>query len=93
MKLKPQPGWFQANEKELSPLIEARNEAMRNLLRKRTRLNTKRSQQAHKKLKTAVRNAKNNWMQLQCHNLNTKCSTKQAWDTIKLFRKTLAKTK
>ena len=43
--------------------------------------------QARKKLKTAVRNAKNNWIQLQCHN------TKQAWKTIKLFKKTLAKTK
>ena len=28
VKLKPQPGWFEAYEKELSPLIEARNEAM-----------------------------------------------------------------
>ena len=32
------------NEKELSPLIKARNEAMRNVLRKRTPLNTKRLQ-------------------------------------------------
>ena len=62
----PQPGWFPANKKELSPLIEARNEAMRNVLRKRTRLNTKRLQQFRKKLKTAVKNAKNIWIQLQC---------------------------
>ena len=27
------------------------------------------------------------------NNLNTKCGTKQAWDTVKLFRKVLAKTK
>ena len=64
---------------------------MRNALRKRTLLNTKRLQQARKKLKAAVRNAKNNWIQLQCHNLNTKYGTKQAGDTIKFFRKTLAK--
>ena len=62
----PQPGWFPANKKELSPLIEARNEAMRNVLRKRTRLNTKRLQQFRKKLKTAVTNGKNTWIQLQC---------------------------
>ena len=51
----PQPGWFPANKKELSPLIEARNEAMRNVL-----------QQFRKKLKTAVTNGKNTWIQLQC---------------------------
>ena len=93
VKPKPQPGWFQASEKELSPLIEARNEAKQNFLQKRTCLNTKRLKQTRKKLKTAVRNAKNNWIQLQCHSLNAKYGTKQAWNTIKLFRKTLAKTK
>ena len=93
MKLKSQRGWSQANEKQHSPLIEARNEAVDNVLQKRTGLNTKKLQKARKKLKTAVRNAKNNWIELQCHNLNTKYCAKQAWDTIKLFRKTLAKTK
>ena len=62
VKPKPQPGWFQASEKKLSPLIEARNEAMRNILRKRTRLNAKKLQQTRKKLKAAGRNAKNNWI-------------------------------
>ena len=66
---------------------------MGDVLRKRTRLNTKWLQQARKNIKTAVRNAKNNWIQLHCHNLNTKYGTKQAWDTIKLSRKALAKTK
>ena len=66
---------------------------MRNILRKRTRLNTSRLQKARKKLKIAVRNAKNNWIQLQCHNINTKYGTKQSWDTIKLFKKNLTKTK
>ena len=93
MKSKSQRGWSQASEKQHSPLIEARNEAMDNVLQKRTGLNTKKLQKARKKLKTAVKNAKNNWIELQCHNLNTKYCAKQAWDTIKLFRKTLAKTK
>ena len=57
---KPQPGWFQASKKELSPLIDSRNEAMQNVWQKRTRLNTKRLQQARKKLKTAIRNVQNN---------------------------------
>ena len=62
VKPKPQPGWLQASEKRLPPLIEARNEAMRNILRIRTRLNGKKLQQTCKKLKTAVRNAKHNWI-------------------------------
>ena len=62
MKPKPQPGWFQASEKTLSPLIEARNEAMGNILPKRTRLNAKKLQQTRKNLKAAVRNAKKNWI-------------------------------
>ena len=62
VKPKPQPGWFQASEKKLSPHIEARNEAMRNILRKRARLNAKKLQQTRKKLKAAGRNAKNNWI-------------------------------
>ena len=41
VKPKAQPGWFQGSEEDLSALIEARNEAMRDVLRKRTRLNTK----------------------------------------------------
>ena len=93
VKPKLHPGWFQASEKDLSLITEARNEAMRNVLWITTCLNKKRLQQTCKKLKAAVRNVKNNWIQLQCHNRNTKYDIKQAWDTIKLFRKTLAKIK
>ena len=41
VKPKPQPGWFHRSEEDLSALTEARNEAMGDVLRKRTRLNTK----------------------------------------------------
>ena len=54
MKPKRQPGWFQASEKELYPLIEARNEAMRNVLRKRTRLNTKSTTSSQKQQDTTL---------------------------------------
>ena len=64
VKSKSQHGWFQANEKEFPAFTEARNEAMQIFLQKKTRLNTKRLQQAHKKLKTAVKNVKNNWIKL-----------------------------
>ena len=54
MKPKRQPGWFQASEKELSPLTEARNEAMPNVLRKRTRLNTKSTTSSQKQQDTTL---------------------------------------
>ena len=54
VKPKRQPGWFQASEKELSPLTEARNEAMPNVLRKRTRLNTKSTTSSQKQQDTTL---------------------------------------
>ena len=59
-KVKPKQGWFQANEKKLSSLIEARNQALENCFKKRRRRSSsKRLQAARQALKLAVKSSKN----------------------------------
>lgn len=45
-RCKAQPGWFRAKESHPLPLIEARNDAMRNVFKRRTRQSAARLKQA-----------------------------------------------
>ena len=45
-RCKAQPGWFRAKESRPLPLIEARNDAMRNVFKRRTRQSAARLKQA-----------------------------------------------
>ena len=92
-KSKPQPGWFQANESKLSSLIEARNQALDNCFKKRTRSSSKRLQAARQALKKAVKTAKNQWIDSHCNTLNKHLGTKSAWDALKSLKKGLTVTK
>ena len=55
---KSQPGWFKMNETKLLPLIELRNQAMKDVFKHRTRSTTKRLQNARKQLKAIDKNFK-----------------------------------
>ena len=90
---KAQPGWFRNDEKNLMSLIEARNEAMRNVFRRRTRQCEGKLRTARSMLKKAIKQAKNRWIQDMCHNINTNVGTKVAWDTIKILQKNTSKMK
>ena len=93
-KSKPQPGWFQANEKKLSSLIEARNLALDNCFnKKRTRSSSKRLQTARQALKKAVKTAKNQWIDSHCNTLNKHSGTKSAWDALNSLKRGLTLTK
>ena len=90
---KAQSGWFRAEESRLLPLIEARNDALRNAFNRRTHQSTARLKQAHKNLKAAVHEAKNKWIKSQYASLNTNIGTKSAWDAINTLKGGLSKTK
>ena len=55
MKKKANPGWFEREEFRLLPLIEARNEAMRGVFRKRARQSTMKLKAIRKKLRISRR--------------------------------------
>ena len=90
---KPQPGWFQASEDKLLPLIEERNRAMELVFTRRLRSNTMRLKNARKLLKSAVSKAKNDWILSQCHTMNdiSTRGTKEHWDTLGRLRNGLSK--
>ena len=90
---KTQPGWFQAEKSRFLPLIEARNDAMRNVFNRRTRRSTEKVKQARKNLKAAVHEAKNKWIKFLCVSLNTTIAAKLAWDAINTLKGGLSKTK
>ena len=92
-KERAQPGWFSTNEKKLLSLIKARNHAMRDVFNRRTRSCTERLQRARKALKSAVKDAKNRWIQNHCKMLNLDTGTKKAWDSLKSLKSGLSKTK
>ena len=92
-KERAQPGWFRADEKRLLSLIEARNHAMREVFNRRTRACTERLRLARKLLKSAMKDAKNNWIQIQCEMMNSHFGTKEAWNSLKTLKLGLSKTK
>ena len=82
MKERAQPGWFQANIKKLQSLIEARNQAMKDVFQRRTRSATKRLQKARKAVKTAIKDSKNRWIESHCKTLNLQTGTKNQQKSI-----------
>ena len=95
---KAQPGWFVAHEEKLSKLVEERNEAMSLAIarKKRTRAHTLRLRKARKNLKSAVTEAKNEWIKERCDILNqagTLKGTSQCWKAVTELKKGLAKTR
>ena len=96
-KQRAQPGWFEENATKLLPLIQARNAAMMEVFKKRTRSKTFKLRAARKALKSALSSAKNSWIQQQCTQLNAVCishhGTKAAWDTVGKLRSGLSKTR
>lgn len=92
-KERAQPGWFRSNASKLLSLIDARNQAMIEVFNRRTRSRIQRLQLARQKLKSAVKDAKNKWIQNQCDVLNLQSGTKQAWDSLKSLKAGLSKTK
>ena len=92
-KERAQPKWFQADEKRLLSLIEARNQAMREVFNRRTRSSTERLQWARKALKAAIKDSKDKWIENHCRTLNLHTGTKMAWDSLKALKSGLSKTK
>ena len=95
-KEKPQPGWFQLAENELSPLITKRNSAMTNFVKRRSRANATSLRTCRKAIKSAVLVAKNRWIKSKQNDLNSVSAvkgTKGCWDALKQLRKGLCKTR
>ena len=97
LKHKPQPEWFEADEKNLLQLIEERNAAVSAKIIRNTRSNTNRLRCTRKKLKSAISKAKNNWISDVCTNLNESAAsrkgTKVSWDSIKRLKNGFTKPK
>lgn len=91
-KNRVQPDWFSAKQDILIPLIENRNNCMKNVMHRRTRQNSSKLRQSRKVLKLDIKNAKNDWIKHQCQNINN-FGTKGAWDAIKQLRGALTKVK
>ena len=87
-KSKVQPGWFEMYSDTLTPLIQARNNAMSAVFSssKRLRSNTIKLRLARRKLAKAVHRAKDAWLRQQCNELNENIldarGTKPAWDAV-----------
>ena len=92
-KERAQPGWFQANGTKLLSLIEARNQAMRDVFKRRIRSSTERLRKARKALKAAIKDSKDKWIENHCKMLNLHTGTKKAWDSLKALKSGLTKTK
>ena len=93
---KAYPGWFKDNEDVIIPLIHARNSAMSAVYARRTRATVQRLRDARKKLKQALMQAKNAWIQSQCSTLNystqNRRGTSEAWKAVTNLRNGLSKT-
>ena len=98
-KPKVQPGWFQMHSDTLTPLIQARNNAMSAAFSssKRLRSNTIKLRLARKKLAKAVHRAKDAWLRQQCNELNDGIlnarGTKPAWGAVGKLKSGMAKTR
>ena len=94
-KERAQPGWFKGNETVLLPLIKARNSAMADVFKRRTRSSTLKLRLARKSLGRALTAAKNAWITGQCNALNASNGrgTKSAWDIVSKLRAGLSKTR
>ena len=98
-KPKVQPGWFQMHSDTLTPLIQARNDAMSAAFSssKRLRSNTIKLRLARKKLAKAVHRAKDAWLRQQYNELNDGIlnvkGTKPAWDAVGKLKSGMAKTR
>ncbi|XP_066923905.1 uncharacterized protein [Clytia hemisphaerica] len=92
---KPSPGWFQAAQDKLLPLIDERNKALMRKIDRPLRSTVKKLQTVRKRLKKAVSKAKNEWIQAQCNELNRvpKEGTKRFWDTVNKIKSGLTKVK
>ena len=73
---KAQPGWFRTEESRLLPLIEARNNTMRNVFNRITCQSTARLKQTHNNFKAAAYEAQNKWIKSLCASLNTNIGIK-----------------
>ena len=95
-KPKAQPGWFQAEEKNLLKLINIRNEAMKEALSHPTRSYRKKLRVARKNVKVAIAKAKNNWILAKCDELNASSTVKGTagcWKALKEIKNGLTKTR
>ena len=92
---KPSPGWFQAAQDKLLPLIDERNKALMRKIDRPLRSTVKKLQTVRKRLKKAVSKAKNEWILAQCNELNRvpKEGTKRFWDTVNKLKSGLTKVK
>ena len=75
-KPKAQPGWFEADEKNLLKLISIRNEAMKEALSHTTRSYRKKLRVARKDVKVAISNAKSSWILAKFDELNASSTVK-----------------
>jgi len=92
---KPSPGWFQASQNKLLPLIEQRNDAMLRKIKRPLRSTVDRLRTVRKNLKRAISKAKNDWISSHCRELNSvaKEGTKRFWDTVNKLKSGLTKVK
>jgi hypothetical protein len=90
LKSKPQPDWFEAKKSELLSIISARNAALDSHHRHPSLETAERWRTVRKKLKTALRAAKSDWILGKCKGLNDSITsthgTKTSWDTVKELR-------
>ena len=90
LKSKPQPDWFEAKKSELLSIISARNAALDSHHRRPSLETAERWRTVRKKLKTALRAAKSDWILGKCKGLNDSITsthgTKTSWDTVKELR-------
>ena len=95
-KPKAQPGWFEADEKNLLKLISIRNEAMKEALAHTTRSYRKKLRVARKNVKVAIAKAKNRWILAKCDELNKSSTVKGTagcWKALKQIKDGLTKTR
>ena len=88
-----QPGWFQSNASKLLSLIDTRNQAMKDVYDRRTRTCVQKLKLARQKLKSAVKDATNEWVRKKINTLNLQTGTKHAWDSLKALKSGLSKVK
>ena len=97
-KKRADPGWFELAAEVLRPLIAARNSAMAKWMssKKIGLFLSRKLADARKILRTAVANAKNEWVMEYVKRLNlanARGGSKRGWDAVKVLRAGLVKTK
>ena len=88
------PGWFNAAENTLKPLIDARNRALQEVHRNNTPDSVEHLKSCRKAVKSAISRAKNNWIEDQCSALNSSVQrgTKESWELISKLKSGLDRT-